>query len=284
MREPLVAGRFYESSEKALIHQIESSFIHPMGPGSLPFNDTSQKNHIKKGKIKGIISPHAGYYFSAPCAAHGFLELSRFAHSKKILLIGPSHRGDDSCFSEEDFLTPLGVMKTDKNTVKELSEQFSIPINAQAHYSEHSLEVQVPFIQYLDRLNPGFEIIPLMLSHDCDPAALGRKIAAYKEDLFILVSGDFTHYGTDYGYTPQGPGKKGIVDKIDKEYIDKIITNDSKGFYDLIRQNKSTVCGALPILLLLAYINKKGRLLKYYNSGDILNDYNNAVGYASILF
>ena len=291
MREPIVAGMFYESDFESLDKQVNGCFTHKMGPGDLPVK-------IKAGYLKAAIAPHAGYAFSGPCAAWVYKEIAESKLPDLFLVLGTSHSGFDSCISLEDWKTPFGTMKNDRDFAKELMKSSGINQDEDAHSQEHSIEVQLPFLQfsckdYMDKLR----FVPLMVSHTADFEALGKviaeTIASTKKKLCIIASSDFTHYGCNYGYVPFKDNIKEGIYELDKKAIKLITGLETKKFMEYVEKKEATICGAYPIATLLSAINSatkpsekpgKGHLLQYYTSGDLVGDYSNAVGYAAIIF
>jgi len=278
-RLPVVAGQFYDDDSELLRKDLEQCFSSDLGPHSI-------NNTEAKPLIKGIISPHAGYLYSGPCAAHAYNELSMSKKPDVFILLGTSHSGYKTCLSSEDWQTPLGLVKNDIELCSKLSEALQLPINNIAHKNEHSIEVQLPFLQFVVK-KPI--IVPLMVSHDIDPVDLGKRlkffISRLKKQVTVIASSDFTHYGISYGYMPFVSNQKDNLYKLDKAAIDLILAGKTGKFLDFIEEKGATICGAMPISVLLeAIAPAKGELLKYYTSADITGDYSNAVGYASIIF
>jgi AmmeMemoRadiSam system protein B len=288
-RRPAVAGQFYLGEKKALKEQIEECFMSKFGPGRLP-GDTRTK------VIKGVIAPHAGYPFSGPCAAFAYKEIAEAQEPDLYVVLGPSHSGSESCISAEDWETPLGIAKNDKEFGQVLVDNSKIVVNEEAHDMEHSIEVQLPFLQFVNQINnktskenKDFKFLPLMVSHNISYNEIAKAIQKTAEQLkrhiIIIASSDLTHYGLNYGYIPFQDNVKENMHKLDKGAIDRILDLDATGFIEYCRDKEATICGALPIAALISTINaKKAKLLKYYTSGDIIGDYSNAVGYASVLF
>jgi len=269
MRQPAVSGSFYESDPEPLKKQIESCFLSEFGPG-LP--DKS----IKK-PVKGVIVPHAGYFFSGACASHAYKKIAESAASRFIIL-GVNHYGYETSVSGQDWKTPLGVAKHDEEIV-DLFRKNKVKISETPHLKEHSIEVQLPFLQYIKK---EFTFAAISVGHDADMEKISRILLETKST--IIVSSDFTHYGFNYGYIPFSANIQSNLEKLDKEAIDFIENSDAEGFMRYVNRTGITICGYLPILLFLKTVKSKGKLLKYYTSGDIINDYRNSVSYASILF
>jgi len=158
-RQPVFAGQFYYGEKKALKEQIEECFMSRFGPGSLP-------EDVRTKVIKGMIAPHAGYVFSGPCAAFAYKEIAEAQEPDLYIVLGTSHSGSDSCISAEDWETPLGIAKNDKEFGKSLVDNSKIVVDEEAHNMEHSIEVQIPFLQFV---NPkkDFRFLPLMENPVC---------------------------------------------------------------------------------------------------------------------
>jgi len=282
-REPVVAGQFYEGEKESLQRQVKECFSHKLGPG-MPKDQGNQGN-----LPMGIISPHAGFMFSGPCAAHSFARLKTGKQSPLFFIIGLSHRGGPSAFSAEDWQTPLGIAKNDVGLTRKLSETTGIKINEQVHAPEHSLEVQLPFLQYL---YDEFTFVPLIISPDKSYKAMAQKcstiLSEIKRPWSIVVSSDFTHYGFNYGYVPFLNNVKENMKKLDGQALSHIESLDSEGFLKCVEVKKMTICGNYPIAFSLALAKRlgaaKASTLCYYTSGDMLNDYANAREYASVVF
>ncbi len=263
IRKPIVAGQFYNDNADELRKEIKK------------FLD----NVDLKEKSVGIISPHAGYAYSGQCAAYSF---SSIEDAEIYIVLGLSHSGYGSCVSLDDFETPLGIVKNDNEFAKKLIKN-GLKEDKEAHNNEHSIEVQLPFLQYVKN-NPVF--VPIIVTEDFEEVAeiIKKTIKEQEKKVVIIASSDFTHYGMNYGYFPFSDNVKENLYKLDKGAINFIIKNDTKEFLDYVKKTGATICGKYPIACLMKILNKKGKLLKYYTSGDISGDYSSAVGYASIVF
>jgi len=277
MRQPIVDGQFYEADPKKLLKQIESCFKS----SGLPSSKRSKK-------MFGCICPHAGYAFSGNCAAYSYKEIGESFIPDVYVLLGLSHNGFDSCISIEDWETPLGAVKADSSLGNEISKLTKIPIDEIPHQNEHSIEVQLPFLQFVNK-GIDFKILPMIISPDIDAKKFAADIkkAVSKKNVIFIASSDFTHYGPNYGYLPFVSDIKENMYKLDSSAIDFIKNLDSKGFLEYVDSKEITICGYYPIYALIEIAKvfgyKKAELLKYYTSGDIVDDYSNSVGYASIL-
>ncbi|MBD3303572.1 AmmeMemoRadiSam system protein B, partial [Candidatus Woesearchaeota archaeon] len=192
MRNPVVSGVFYPADKESLKKQIKACFLSGFGPGKLPEKGSKE--------LEGVIVPHAGYAFSGSCAAFAYKVVAESAGPDLFILLGPSHAGFGSCLSLEDWKTPLGIAEVDKDFAGLLVEN-GIPQDEQAHANEHSIEVQLPFLQFVFE---DFKFVPVIVSEDYKQAA-GAILKSLKQSdkkAVFIASSDFTHYGREYGYVP----------------------------------------------------------------------------------
>jgi AmmeMemoRadiSam system protein B len=278
IRPPAVAHRFYEGSKTKLENQINACFTHELG--------ADNKSISVSGKLKALISPHAGYVFSGPPASCGFARLKLEKElPERIILLGPKHThyGADFAVSSADYWeTPLGRVKVDKEFSKKIAaEADGFALDDAAHQFEHSLEVQLPFLQHVYAEKP-FQVVMIAIGYN-SYETLEKRIEALKKvvenDSFartlFLISSDFSHD------TPRE-----LAYRLDAEVIDKILAIAPQEFYDMIISEDRSVCGVMPItslLLLLRGKKIKASLLTYSTSMDIM-EHERGVGYASIAF
>ena len=278
IRRPIVASQFYEDNAEALRAQLISCFLHKLGPQDLPKINTT--THPRK--IVGLICPHAGYMYSGPVAASAFYQLAKDGKPNTIILIGPNHTGYGSALSimrQGLWQTPLGNIEIDTTTADAiLQKTTTLDIDELAHRFEHSLEVQLPFLQFL--YGNTFKIVPICFQSQDYPTALeiGQALAKTIDpaNTLIIASSDMTHYE---------PGK--IATAKDQVAIKKITELDAKGFYDIVETQNITACGFMPITSLITYaanICATAEQLSYHNSGEITGDPSNVVGYVAVSF
>ncbi len=278
MRKPVAAGTFYPSDEKELLEEITYSFTSKFGFGSLD----------SYGKAVGAIVPHAGYVYSGPCASHAYSSLKKDINT--VVIFGTNHTGlgESIALSDEVWMTPLGKVKPDTSFIEGLKEE-GFKVDNTAHKFEHSIEVQLPFLQFKYK---NFLIVPICVSHRAslnEVKKLAKAVIKLSNSRTIyLASSDFTHYGYNYGFLPFVGSREEVrtqLYNLDKRAIFAIENLDTKTFLNIA--NQTTICGtnAIVTMIELAKIKKlKPRLLQYYTSGDLLGDYSNAVGYAAIVF
>ena len=267
-REEAVSGQFYPSDAS----ELRKDVIGYIG-----------NNKRSSAKPYGIIVPHAGYSFSGRTAGYAFNALSG-KKADTFIIIGTNHSSSETSLSLEDFKTPLGVAKNDRRFSEELVK-LGIEVNERDHAFEHSIEVEIPFLQALFK---DVRIVPIAASFsDFDECKrFSEKIVKTIEKLgrkaCIIASGDFTHFGTYYGYNPFKATRSKIY-AIDKKAIDLISDLKAKEFFEYAKS--TTICGASSISAGVETCRRlgarKATLVNYANSGDLTKDYENCVSYAS---
>jgi AmmeMemoRadiSam system protein B len=284
-RKAAFSGQFYEHNEQELDKQITECFEGKNGPGSLPLSKRS-------GKIKAIIAPHAGYSYSGPCAAWAYKEVAEAEFADVYIILGPNHSSTGNAISMEGYETPFGVARVDQEFVKALLEKNDeIKLDEEAHAQEHSIEVQIPFLQFATKDNMhGLKIVPILV-HDLDYVKLGldlkETILDSGKKVVIIASSDFTHYGHNYHYIPFSTDVKKNIYARDQKAIDFIEKLDADRFIGYMDETQGTICGAFPIAVLLKTLkDAKVELLQFYTSADLEEDsnYKNSVSYAAIVF
>ena len=266
MRYPAVAGRFYPIEKDDLRRSIESCFEHELGPG-LPCVRGNKRS------ICAAVSPHAGYVASGMNAAHTYKRIAEDGLPEAYIIIGPDHFGVPYgvVMCSDEHLTPMGPCRVHKEIAVELGKY--IPDDCNAHRFEHSIETQLPFIQYIDE-DP--RIVPIIMGRqDPDTArTLANVIRTVCKDydVVVIASSDMAHH------TP-----KEVGEKLNKLVLDRFAEMDLDGMYSVISQNEVSVCGYGPMAAAMMSTNpQKVEVLKYSDSWDSLKyDRNSVVGYAS---
>jgi AmmeMemoRadiSam system protein B len=284
-RKPIVAGMFYADDFDKLSNQINDSFHSKFGPGALPVKKRTKE-------IFGIIAPHAGYQFSGPGAAWAYKEIAESKLADVYIILGLSHSGFGSCVSLEDWETPFGVVKGDEGFIRALMANSGLKQDEDAHSQEHSIEVQLPFLQFVNKdYLKQLRIAPVIVSEDRKygeiAEAIAKTIKQTGKKAVIIASSDFTHYGVNYGFFPFSSDIKENMYKLDNGAIDEIKKLNADGFLEYIDNTGATICGKIPIAAAIASCTllgaKKAKLLMYYTSGDIVKDYSSAVGYGAVV-
>ncbi len=278
VRHPAVAGSWYAGTSSGLREQIEKCFTHKLGPGELP-------KVVEEGPrdLVGLVCPHAGYAYSGPVAAHAYYELAKDGKPDTIVIFSPNHTGQGSALSimnEGVWRTPLGDVDIDSETADRiLRESRIVDVDDRAHAYEHSIELQLPFLQYL--YASAFKLVPISflmqdLESSRDVGQATAKVLSGKNAL-VIASTDMTHY------EPQ----KRANDK-DRMAIDAAIKMDENQYYTIVESLAISTCGYGPTIAAITAAKglgaKKAQMLCYKTSGDITGDFSAVVGYVSISF
>lgn len=270
----MVAGMFYHLNPEMLRKQIKECFEHQLGP-----------KKIQQEKFIGAVVPHAGYPYSGPIAAWIYSIIPRCNY----IILGPNHSGFGSKFGimkEGEWKTPLGSARINEKIARKIIESSPLlEYDVLSHESEHSIEVQLPFLQY--RFGKEFSFIPICVMNEYPDfdfleeckivgEAITDAIKKEKEKWIILASSDFSHYiPYDFAYTT------------DNYVIDSIINLDERDFFARLQEKNASICGFGPIAIAIVASKKlgakKGKLIKYATSGDVTFDKGAVVGYASII-
>jgi hypothetical protein len=269
IRQPAVAGRFYPSHAGELAREIDGYLS----------TDTA----VPPGRALGCMVPHAGIMYSGHVAGAVF---ARLALPQRMIILCPNHFGVGqrlAILSDGAWHTPLGDVPVDAELAEQLKR--ACPLlreDAEAHAGEHSLEVQLPFLQ---RRTQGFCFVPVALGTDRFDAfaELGRAIAAVvkasatpEEPILIVASSDMNHYESDAATRVK-----------DRKAIDRILALDARGLYDTVRHERISMCGYGPTTTMLtaalALGATRAELARYATSGDVSGDYERVVGYAGII-
>ncbi|HXR34182.1 MAG TPA: AmmeMemoRadiSam system protein B [Verrucomicrobiae bacterium] len=267
LRSPAVAGKFYPANPREL--------------SSLVAQFTQKNPAIEPVHVRACLVPHAGYVYSGMVAGAVF---SSIVLPKKILLLGVRHypRGAAlAILSEGSWRTPLGDAAIDSS----LAQRFraacpALREDSVAHSQEHSLEVQLPFLQELDS---GFTFVPVVLGTiRLDELVevgegIARVLSEEKEEILIVTSSDMNHYEDDE-----------TTRRKDRKAIDAMLQLDAKGLYQVCRDEEISMCGLGPAVAMLTAMQrlgvKKAHLVRYGTSGDIMGDRDAVVGYAGMTF
>lgn len=262
-RHPAVAGQFYAGSAQQLRSDLAALIPH----------------QHDKGHAAGIISPHAGYVYSGAVAGQLFGSLEIPA---TVLILGPNHRGAGAAaalYPDGEWLTPLGSVPINArlNALLEQQVPFVVP-DALAHQYEHSLEVQLPFIQYL---RPDVTLSAICLAHGDFGAVrrIGEGIAAavraFGQEVLIVASSDMTHYES-----------ADAAQQKDTMALERVLAFDPQGLLQVCHERRITMCGVIPAAVMLVATGLLGatnaELTAYATSGDVTGDNRQVVGYAAV--
>jgi AmmeMemoRadiSam system protein B len=267
VRLPAVSGRFYPSDPAELSAQI-SEYI-------------SSQNGLTVRNVKSCLVPHAGLMFSGHVAGAVF---SSIRIPKRIVILGVRHRPPGSpaaIVSNGAWRTPLGDAEIDFELAEKL--RVACPLlteDAVAHSEEHSLEVEIPFLQVL---NPDFQFVPIALGTAHFETlinvgqAIGDVLAAEKDEVLLVTSSDLNHYEDDATTRVK-----------DRQAIEQLLSMDARGLYDVCRREEISMCGLGPAVAMLTALQvlKAGNaeLIRYATSADRSGDPSAVVGYAGMVF
>ncbi len=264
VRDPAVAGQFYPKKEDELLTEVKSHL-------SL---------ETKKEDVLGIISPHAGYKYSGEVAGSVYSQINI---PETVIIIGPNHTGLGkrmAILTQGIWSTPLGRVEVDQVLSKKILEICpEIQEDHLAHKEEHSLETQLPFLQYFEN---QIKIVPICLMRlgleECE--ILGNTILkalnVLKRQVLIIASSDMTHFES----------QENAKEK-DFKAINKVLDLDPKGLFEIVRSNQISMCGVVPVMVMLICCLGLGatraQLVNYKTSGDVCGDLDNVVGYAGMV-
>lgn len=264
LRNPVVAGMFYPGSASALEAQLEG-FIDEQAP---------------REDVLGLISPHAGYMYSGPVAG---AVISRVRFTDTFVIAGPNHTGLGQPFSimtEGTWRTPLGDVSIDSALAARILEKCPhLDSDHIAHLEEHSIEVQLPFLQHFKR---DVSIVPITLSRGTGViykeigVAIAAALGELEQEAVIMASSDMTHYDSQESAAAK-----------DSKAIEAILALDEDELLRRVVELHITMCGYGPAVSLIAACKAlgagKAELVLYQTSGDISGDYSSVVGYAGVL-
>ncbi|MCP2604942.1 AmmeMemoRadiSam system protein B [Candidatus Aminicenantes bacterium AH-873-B07] len=264
IRKATVSGQFYPDNVESLKKMI-SQMIIPQR---------------ERKKAVAAISPHAGYIYSGGVAGEVF---SSIVLPKTFIILGPNHTGIGSSlalFKEGEWETPLGSVPINKKLAELILKNCSlIKDDASAHAYEHSIEVQLPFLQYFVS---SFSFVPICVSYlnyqqlEKTGIELAHSIKEFDEDVLLIASTDFSHYVSQK-----------TAEKKDNMAIREILELNPKGLFEIVEKEKISMCGFSPTTIVLKAAIELGarnaELIKYATSGDISGNYSQVVGYGGII-
>jgi len=268
LRHPAVAGRFYPRDPDDLRTEAHG------------YLSQSISNTVERVKAIGCIAPHAGYMYSGHVAGAVF---ARIELPKLCVVLCPNHTGMGRALAimcEGSWETPLGEVPIDTEFANVLRQRFpALQDDSSAHRAEHAAEVELPFLQLQQ---PDLRFVPIALGTgqfellEQLGAALGQLISQQKERVLIVASSDMNHYESD------------TVTRVkDHRAIERILTLDARGLYDVVTQQDISMCGFGPAVAMLTAAQQLGaksaELVKYATSGDISGDREMVVGYAGVI-
>jgi AmmeMemoRadiSam system protein B len=261
-REPAVAGRFYSDEPGALAREVDGFLARAAEPVA----------------AKGVLVPHAGYVYSGSIAGAVY---ARVAIPPRVIVLGPNHTGLGRPAAlwppGGAWQTPLGPVPVAADLTAALAHEAGIELDRAAHVSEHSLEVQLPFLQ---RARPDVEIAALCLgpldAEGCEDVGAVVAAAASRAGALVVASSDMSHYVSEE-----------IAREKDHRAIERVLALDPEGLYRTVRRERISMCGVIPATVMLHASRELGakaaELVRYGTSGDVSGDHRHVVGYAGLV-
>lgn len=271
VRQPVVSGMFYPARQE----DLATTVAELLGDSGIP-NDALLESPC------GLIAPHAGYLYSGPTAAAGYGAIAQLGRPDTVVVLGANHTGQGAAVSLDDhatWRTPLGDVRVSRKLIRKLAER-GLAVDRSAFAREHSVEVQLPFLQAL--WGNAFEIIPICVQPTAQDllADVGQTIAdalGETQAVLIVASSDFTHYEPD-----------AVARQMDHRALEPILERNPARFLELCMANRLSICGtgAIAVLMYVAAELKltEVALANYSTSGDTSGDRDAVVGYASVTF
>jgi AmmeMemoRadiSam system protein B len=273
-RMAVYAGSWYQGTEPKLRESVKKCFTGELGPGRLPEGGPGSSH-----SLKALVAPHAGHVYSGQTAAHSYLSLYEDGRPEHIVILGPNHTGIGARLAvcNEDWETPLGIVKFDHTLGTAIVEENEYAKNdCVAHGREHSIEIQLPFLQYI--FGEGLSFVPICLTDQSWKVvqSIGETLVklADEMDIMVIASSDFTHFES-----AESARRK---DNQSMEYLEFL---DAKGFLEFVQGHRFSICGAGPIAAAAVFAKGRGasmfEVLAYTNSGDVTGDHSSVVAYVS---
>lgn len=276
VRPPAVAGSWYPGEAEALRAYLQPLLAAAEAPAG-------------QAPIRALLAPHAGYRFSGPTAAKAF-GLLQGRRYRRVIVLAPSHRGRFHGLSISEvthYRTPLGDIPLDLDAAARLNQHPLFQSEPAAHEQEHSIEMQLPMLQAA--LAPGWRLLPILVSmmHMADYHSAAEALRPWlDEETLLVLSGDFTHYGANYGYQPF-PADKDIAERLhrlDMGAFQRVVEHDAAGLAAYQQQTGITACAYGPLMVLLPLLDDAAAvdLIAYTTSGELTGDYQFSVSYLSL--
>ncbi len=269
IREPAVAGMFYPDRPETLNRDVKTYLAN------------AQREKIS-GEVVALISPHAGYMYSGQVAAYAYKLIEGKSYDA-VVIVAPSHHSlfkGASIYDRGGFRTPLGVIPVDAELSRKMMEQWKgIQFLPEAHSQEHSLEVQLPFLQVVSK---PFKLVPIVMEpywrwESCQSLARAIADAVRGRNVLLIASTDLSHFHSYEKAVELDRVVLNDIEKLDPEALDRDLKND-----------RTEACGGGPVVTVMlaakALGANQGKVLKYLNSGDVVGDRSRVVGYGAAVF
>lgn len=272
--ESRLAGTWYTDDKKSLKKQL--------------LQYIEQADAAGYRGVNALILPHAGYQYSGRVAAYGVKQIKGNQYSR-VIILGPTHRYNMANTVNvppyTHYKTPLGEIKLDTEFIKKFAGSYFVTQYSEVHLNEHSVQIEIPLLQVA---LGDFLLVPVVVGQLTTYSAceIAKKLLSLiDEKTLIIVSSDFCHYGSNYGYVPFTENIEENINKLDMEAFEYIRKKDVYGFAGYLEETGSTICGRDPISVFLAMANPRMELHlgSYDTSGAMTGDFTNSVSYFSII-
>lgn len=276
-RLAVFAGSWYQGTETRLQESLEDCFKGELGPRKLPEGEPGSNRGLK-----AIIAPHAGHVYSGQAAAHAYLSLFEDGRPEHIVILGPNHTGMGAKLAvcNDDWETPLGIVKFDRTLGAAVVDENKYASNdCIAHGREHSIEIQLPFLQYI--FGSEIKFVPICVTDQswavCESIGMTLAKLAEEMDIMVIASSDFTHFESATS-----------AKKKDNQAMEYLEFLDARGFLEFVQGHNISICGAGPISAAATFAKERGaskfEVLTYTTSGDITGDQKSVVAYVAAEF
>lgn len=286
MRQPIAINKYYPNGITLLDHAFDELFNHEKGPGAYPAIGVGDQ----QDKVKGLIVPHAPYTLAGPCMAWAYKALAEAKQDSDLfIIVAQAQHSAAAGTTMQTFALPYAEVRVDQHFVRDLVGKGNIVLNDELHNSEENIEIQLPFLQFIYKNHlEKIKIVPIFVNAE---TAIDELSVDIKEVLLeqnkkatILFVSNFTSYGREFRYVPFTEHIEENITKIDKQLFDAIITHNKKLFLEKVEEHMIPLSGFSALLLFFQLFSpKKVYLEQYYLSGDINDNFNNTVSYASFV-
>ncbi|MFW5865539.1 MAG: AmmeMemoRadiSam system protein B [Nanoarchaeota archaeon] len=290
---PLIANKtHYPNGITLLDSMFEKMFTHEKGPGALPMKHSAGITESKSGREqppKAIIAPHASYELAGPCMAWSYAFLAQHQRPDLYIIIGRAQKSTQEGLSLETFQTPYGEVRVDQEFARALLEKGHIMQNDKAHREESVIEIQLPFLQYINK--PRIEkvkILPVLLNPESDVKELSVDIKETlldqdKTAVFVFVS-NMTSYGRNFKFVPFTEDVENNISKLDNDLFKAIKEYDKTTFFSTVKETMVPLSGYSAFRLFFKLFRpQRIDLEQYYMSGEMNGDYSATVSFASMV-
>ncbi|MCF7798762.1 AmmeMemoRadiSam system protein B [Candidatus Woesearchaeota archaeon] len=287
MRQPIANKTHYANGVTLLDKQFDDIFHHKLGPGALPAGKLTKP---KEGNVQAIIVPHASYELAGPCAAWSYAALAEEGVASDLyIIIGQAQHSTKTGTTMQTFQMPYGEVRADQNFLRELVAKGNIALNDELHNVESVIEVQLPFLQFINKGHAEkIKIAPLIVGPETNVEELSVDIKETlleqkKTATYIFIT-HFTSYGRKFHYVPFTEHIPENIAAVDKKLFNALTAFDKEGFLTAVDETMAPISGFHALRLFFQVLQPEKILLEQnYLSGDLNDDYHTTVSFASVV-